>query len=196
MRNSKLLPQCMKLVRQRGMTLFIALIGLIAMALAGVALIRSVETSNFIAGNFAFRNAAMHASDVGVEAAYTALDTLISGALDANEPSGCTSGCQYYATMQAVNSLGIPSVVNWSTVTGTPVNSDYTVRYVIERLCSGTLPITNLARDCYSGSLRAGGSKKAGSTVFSSTSELYFRVTVRVEGPRNTISYVQTVLAH
>jgi type IV pilus assembly protein PilX len=182
--------------RQGGMTLFIALIGLIAMALAGVALVRSVETSNFIAGNFAFRNAAMHASDVGVEAAYTALDTLTSGALDANKPNGCSTGCQYYATMQAVNSLGIPSAVSWPAVTGTPVNTDYTVRYVIERLCTGTLPITNLARDCYSGSLRAGGSKKAGSTVFSSTSELYFRVTVRVEGPRNTVSYAQTVMAH
>ena len=181
---------------QRGVTLFIALVGLIAMALAGVALVRSVETSNIIAGNMAFRNAAMHASDVGVEAAFTALNSITSGQVEANKPSNCTNACQYYATMQPLNSIGVPSTVVWANVAGVAVNTDYTVRYVIERLCKGTTPIADLASSCYAGSLRGGGSKKAGSVVFSSTNELYFRVTVRVEGPRNTISYVQTLLAH
>lgn len=180
---------------QRGLTLFIALIGLIAMALAGVALVRSVETNNFIAGNFAFRNAALHASDVGVEAAFSALGTLTSGALESNQPNGCVNNCQYFATRQAVNNFGVPSTVSWPAVTATPVNTDYRVRYVIERLCAGALPIADLAEDCYSNTVIGGGTKKAGGNVFSSTKELYYRVTVRVEGPRNTISFVQTVLA-
>lgn len=186
------------LLPQRGMTLLFALIALIAMALTGVALIRSVETTNLISGNFAFRSAALQASDLGVEKAFARLQTITSGSLDAKYPSGCTSGCNYYPTMQtAVDAQGIPTVINWSDVTSDVVtaNSDYTVRYVIDRLCSGTLPVTDLVKNCYSGSTIVGDSK-TGRRVGSSTSELYFRVTVRVEGPRNTVSYVQTVIAH
>ena len=40
--------------KQSGVVLFISLIILVAMSLAGIALIRSVDTSNLIAGNLAF----------------------------------------------------------------------------------------------------------------------------------------------
>jgi Tfp pilus assembly protein PilX len=187
--------------RQNGITLVFALIALIAMALAGVALVRAVQTTNQIAGNFSFRNAALHAADVGVEKAFAKLQVITSGTLDAKQPSGCTTGCYYYPTMFTAAQLdaqGIPTNINWSNVTGdtATVNGSYTTRYVIERLCSGALPITNLTRDCYSGATVGGGTKKAGGVVFSSTAELYFRVTVRVEGPRNTVTYVQSILAH
>ncbi|HLB44195.1 MAG TPA: hypothetical protein VJK49_02320, partial [Candidatus Limnocylindrales bacterium] len=56
---------------QRGVVLFIALIVLVAMSLAGVALIRSVDTGSVIAGNIAFRQTAMHVGDNGIEAART-----------------------------------------------------------------------------------------------------------------------------
>jgi Tfp pilus assembly protein PilX len=186
------------LLPQRGMTLLFALIALIAMALTGVALIRSVQTNNLISGNFAFRSAALQASDLGVEKAFTRLQTITSGSLDAKYPSGCTNGCNYYPLMQtAVDAQGIPSAINWSNVTSdvVTVNGDYTVRYVIDRLCTGKLPVTDLVRSCYSGSTIGGGTK-TGKTVFSSTNELYFRVTVRVEGPRNTVAYIQTIIAH
>lgn len=181
--------------RQNGITLFMAMIGLIAMALAGVALIRAVETSNLIAGNFAFRSAAKHASDVGVEAAYTALTSLTSGSLETTDPSGCTTGCIYYPTQQTVNAAGIPSNVVWALVPGITVNNDYTVRYVIDRLCTGTVPITNLLQQCYAGASKGEGSKDGDADVFTAANELYFRATVRVEGPRNTVSYVQTVFS-
>ena len=47
------LPRC----RERGTIIFIALIVLVAMSLAGIALMRSVDTANLIAGNLAFKNA-------------------------------------------------------------------------------------------------------------------------------------------
>lgn len=202
MMNSKAISQRFRYpIRQNGLTLVFALIALIAMALAGVALVRAVQTTNQIAGNFSFRNAALHAADVGVEKAFAQLQIITSGALDAKQPGGCTTGCYYYPTMFTTAQLdaqGIPTNINWSNVTADTetVNNSYTVRYVIERLCSGTLPITNLARDCYSGATVGGGTKKAGGVVFSSTAELYFRVTVRVDGPRNTVTYVQSIVAH
>ena len=52
---------------QRGTILFIALIVLVAMSLAGIALMRSVDTNVLIAANLAFRQGATAGGDWGVE---------------------------------------------------------------------------------------------------------------------------------
>ena len=66
---------------QSGMVLIVTLIVLAAMTLAGIALVRSVDTAVMIAGNLAFRQGATIAGDAGVEAARTwaanRADTLI-----------------------------------------------------------------------------------------------------------------------
>lgn len=194
MKNSKLNP-CSGYHRQQGISLFIALIGLVAMTFAGLALIRAVDTTNLISGNLAFRQAALHATDVGVENAYSELGTIISTSLDSNYPSGCSSGsCQYYPVKQDINSTtGIPTVINWDNVPKTTVDSVYSVQYVIDRLCEGTAPITDIANKCMRGTSTSSGSKKAGSTVFSSSNQVYYRATIRVTGPRNTTSLVQVI---
>ena len=48
---------------QHGVVLLISLIVLVAMTLAGIAVMRSVDTNVLIAGNLAFRNAALSAAD-------------------------------------------------------------------------------------------------------------------------------------
>ena len=53
--------------RQRGVVLFISLIVLVAMTLAGVALVRSVDTTNLIAGNLAFKQGATLSGDAAIE---------------------------------------------------------------------------------------------------------------------------------
>ena len=58
---------------QGGMVLFFALIALVAMSLAGLVLVRSVDTSTIIAGNLAFKQAATTSGDAGAEAAIAAL---------------------------------------------------------------------------------------------------------------------------
>ena len=58
---------------QRGVVLLIALIILVAMTLAGIGMMRSVDTGNMIAGNMAFRDSTMNVSDVGTSAAFNAL---------------------------------------------------------------------------------------------------------------------------
>jgi Tfp pilus assembly protein PilX len=55
--------------RQRGAILFIALIVLVAMSLAGIALMRSVDTNVLIAGNLAFRQSASRPRTPGSGAA-------------------------------------------------------------------------------------------------------------------------------
>lgn len=182
--------------RQRGVSLVIALIALVAMSLAGIALIRSVDTTNVIAGNLAFRQATLQATDVGVETALAALATIASSSLDANYPSGCAVGaCNYYPTMQAVGSSGIPTAISWSLVPATAVNTGYTVQYVIDRLCNGPTPVTDISAKCMHATGLSVGSKKAGAVAFTSAQQVYFRVTIRAVGPRNTISMVQVLYA-
>ncbi len=172
----------------RGMTLFIALIALITMTLAVIALIRSVDTANTIAGNMAFRQAAREAADTGVEAAYSAIPNILSTSEEANIPN------EYFATIQPVDANGVPTTITWSTVPATN-QSGYEVQYVIERLCNGPLPVTDIQTQCLSDPNGPNGSNKAGAIVFSSSNRIYYRVTVRVTGPRNTLSMTQAILS-
>jgi hypothetical protein len=59
--------------KQRGVVLLIALIVLVAMTLAGIGMMRSVDTGTVIAGNMAFREATANANDAGISAAFNAL---------------------------------------------------------------------------------------------------------------------------
>src|SRR5258705_7570907 len=77
---------------QRGVVLFIALIVLVAMTLAGLAMMRSVDTNNLIAGNLAFKSAAVSAGDAAIEAARAWVMSKTPGELEADQP-----GSGYFA---------------------------------------------------------------------------------------------------
>ena len=71
--------------------------------------------------------------------------------------------------------------------------------YVIHRMCDATgnpasincIRVTNSSGSTSSSSK---GAAAFGSYAISSPSQAFFRITVRVIGPRNTVSYVQTVV--
>lgn len=183
--------------RQAGVSLIVAMIAVVAMTFAGLALMRAVDTGNVISGNLAFRSATLNATDVGVETSITALDTIVATSLDANIPANCAVGaCNYYAIKQdPVNAAGIPTAINWAAVPKavTTVDSSYAVQYVIDRLCDGPAPVTDVTAKCMHTTDSTVGSKKAGAVSFTSANQVYYRVTVRVVGPRNTISLVQAL---
>lgn len=195
---------------QKGVVLFIALIVLVAMTLAGIALVRSVDTANVIAGNFAFKQATLQAGDIGVEAAVAELPNIIATSLESNlTPVGGTNpNYWYYATRRELDTQGVPTTKEYgATGTATAINwnnlpvavastlaGNNEVRVVIDRLCQGPAPVTDLQGKCFADAPLGGGSKKAGGVVFSGTTTVYYRVTVRVSGPRNTVSMVQAIL--
>lgn len=193
----------MILRRQRGVILFIALIVLVAMSLAGVALIRGVDNANLIAGNLAFRQGATHAADWGVELARSWLSSQTAVTLDTDQPA-VTNGGAYWANMQAnLDFTGRdpnPSKVafDWTTAS-TPVSdgNGNDVQFVIHRLCDAAGPSagTNCIRSTTGGSSSGTkGGAAYGTFALSTTTQLYYRITTRVAGPRNTISYVQVVV--
>ena len=84
---------------QRGVVLLIALIILVAMTLAGIGMMRSVDTGSVIAGNMAFKQATLNASDAGTNAGFTALMSVANSGngtdktiLDFNNGAPCPVG--------------------------------------------------------------------------------------------------------
>ncbi len=192
---------------QRGVILFVALIVLVAMTLTGIALIRSVDTNLLIAGNLAFRQGATAAGDWGVETARVFLRTALVGnqsALDADQPASA-----YFATWQSnldLHGSGVGTPFNWSgssLMVGTD-SAGNEVRYVLHRMCqnpgTGTSALANCVKTSGSSSSGGGADGATKGTVSYSTLALpastviYYRVTVRVLGPRNTLSFIQAML--
>jgi Tfp pilus assembly protein PilX len=187
----------------RGSALVFSLIALVILMLGGIALIRSVDTTNVIAGNFGFKQAATQVSDTATELAITDLTTnILATSAEAHIAN------RYFATTQPINSQGIPTTINWATVPcrdgtnpdlATTVScaggAEYRVQYVIERLCVGTLPITDIQSYCLADTPTGGGSKKSQATIFTKATAVYYRITARALGPRNAESIVQTVIA-
>jgi Tfp pilus assembly protein PilX len=190
---------------QRGVVLFVALIILVAMTLAGIALMRSVDTNVLIAGNLAFRQANTMYADTGVEAARAWLTANVAS-LNNNQPAGAT---WYWANYQ----LGLDFIsgtsstaddYNWSqAATVASPDPAFEITYVIHRLCGGTGAPTDASAKCMQASAGSGAGSSGlgtkgivsyGGQALPGTSTIFYRVTVRVRGPRNTLSYVQAIL--
>src|SRR3954469_13437461 len=99
-----------KVPRERGVVLFIALIVLVALMLASVSLVRSVDTANIIAGNLAFKQASVQAADFGIETEAAALPTIITttGVNTDVTPTGGSPNYWYYGTRRATDANGAP----------------------------------------------------------------------------------------
>jgi len=195
---------------QQGMVLFIALIVLVAMTLAGLALVRSVDTANVIAGNLAFKQSTLQAGDLGVEAAVTALPTIIAGSVDTDLTPAASStnpNYWYYASRRETDTYGVPTqkqagaagaatAIDWTQLPIAATTAGNSVRIVIDRLCQGPPPVTDLLANCFAeAGVGGSGSQKAGASIFTATPTVYYRLTARVTGPRNTVSMVQAILS-
>jgi Tfp pilus assembly protein PilX len=207
--------------RQQGVVLFIALIVLVAMSLAGVALLRSVDTNVLIAGNLAFRQGATMAGDWGIEDARLLLQTNTGSGvttLHADQPAlnqapGIPNppwpNSAYWANWQQgkdlIGNTSDPSDdFDWNTARNMGADAGgNTVSYVVHRLCSVAGDPASAGVSCVRSASGGGGgaSEKGtkgvvayGTAALPGTSTIYYRVTVRVAGPRNTLSYVQAVL--
>ena len=196
---------------QRGVVLMVALIVLIAMTLAGLALVRSTDTANLIAGNMAFQQAAVHSGDAGTERAVAWLEANNVGTtLHAHIPA------QGYAASRLDPAVGQSWDAFWNNVldppgpTGqvVPVLTDAdgnampdasgnTVFYTIQRLCNGVGDPVSIG-DCavsQTAGTTAGSSKGAGVIALQYNSQVYYRITSRIVGPRNTVGYIQSIVA-
>jgi len=191
--------------QQRGMiSVLIAVIVLVVTLLAAVALMRSVDTSNTIAGSLTFRQSVIQEA----ERAYVDARTNINFDEPFSDSNGDGSGLSYYySTIQSATVRpDMPDVLMNETAAsihqlpqlldgGTEGNK---VFYVVERLCPTGTTAANPATCIVPGASIQGGSvsnqTKDNGPPFASGASAAFRLSVRVDGSKGTVGYVQTIM--
>jgi type IV pilus assembly protein PilX len=199
---------------QQGMVLLVALVVLVAIMIGGIAMIRSVDTATLVAGNMAFEQSATHAADIGVEKAIIMLQVKLNdgnggAALSSPDP---TSG--YFAQTRAGEDTPDPGT-SWQsfweqhlapyaqsafpdTASGEKGTDEFgnQVYYVVHRLCLSSAAPGASGRCVNSPAVTTStGNAQEPGVQLTAASAIYYRITVRVAGPRGTESYVQTIVA-
>src|SRR5581483_1512802 len=100
--------------KQSGVVLFIALIVLVVMTLAGIAMMRQVGTGVIIAGNLAFKSNATSVGDLGVEDARAWLVTQGSGTLSNDGSAQAPAKNGYFSSWDTTFN---PTTYNWTSGT-------------------------------------------------------------------------------
>ncbi len=207
--------------RQRGASLLFALITVVALSLAAVALIRSVDTGAGILGNLSFKQDSLLATDEATRQAVTWLGNNIAGAtlhnsivaqgysalhLAALDPTGtrvdATRVVVDWADKPCTSYAGGSYASCFSPATLPTLANGVKAQYVVLRLCSaagdataGTIscakPLTSSTS--ISGERGEIGAQNTGRVGASALAQ-YFRVIVRTQGARQTVSTTETLV--
>jgi len=199
--------------RQRGVVLFIALIVMVAMSLAAVALVRSVDTTSQVIGNLAFRQASILPANLAIEAATQSLFTDSGGPLvaDVRLDTMAQNYCRSHPCTGdgADDQFGVPpKLQSKAAVAAAGLGRSFTdgsgntVTYLTERLCNADVASPPRPADyktdiawCDLISPKGGGCHTINEQcAFDIPPVAFYRVTVRVDGPQNTVSFIQAVL--
>jgi Tfp pilus assembly protein PilX len=189
---------------QRGIVVFVALIAVVLMSLAAVGLMRSVHTNTMVVGNLAFRQASAALSSSAVEKAVYDMFPPTKSIPDLTQHFTARN---YYAFRQpGENAQGIPAALQGN-LGGYPVGAQVisdpndpsgqsVARYVIERMClPPSLGLEARAQFCEmippKQSLGTTGNVSVGINV---PDIPYYRMTVRVDGPNNSVAFWQAML--
>lgn len=198
-------------MKQRGVVLFFTLIALLAMMLAAVALIRSVDTSTLIAGNLAFKQAATTSGDAGIDAAMNWLATTQAANNAINVITDPTLAHPFNITDLATRpgyhsnidpALNLTADATWDNANSVLVGTDgsgNTIRYIIQRVCRTANQPIQSAGCLFSSALQDNNGQNIplpqevcqGAGCPSAAQSPQIRITTRTTGPKNTISYVQ-----
>lgn len=168
---------------QKGGALIIVLFALTILLVGAASLARVTQTSTSLSGNIAGKDASRQAAEVGVNTAFDALVTLSS--FDTNKDGW------YFAQDVAGDE---PTADMWEAAPVLEVGA-YEVRYVVERLCAGTLPVTDPQQQCMVRKVAEEGSAKAGVEAIEAPAALQYRISTQVSGGKGTSTVIQ-VMAH
>ncbi len=183
--------------RQDGVVLLFSLIILVVLLAGGVAVMRSMNTSLFSAGNLAFKRDMVNQ---GEQAADTALTLFRTGALAVSGTDNASAPASNYSAVQLdTNSSGIPLAL-LTDAAYTPVAStritrpadQITILYVIDRLCNA-VGVASKSNCIYAPELTdVRGGDISGADRPPPANALVYRLSVRVDGPRQTQVFLQS----
>jgi|SRR5581483_317384 len=183
--------------RQRGVVLIYTLIILLIMTIGAIALVRSMHTSLFSAGNLAFRRDLVNQ---GEQATVNVINAFKTGAFSSSASTQSDNvAANYSSTMLATNAQGVPNVLLESDTAFSAVGStsndivgatpDVKIRYIIDRLCNATG--ASFATQCVQSTASPPGCMVPCNALPPPSATVY-RLSVRVTGPRNTQTFLQT----
>jgi Tfp pilus assembly protein PilX len=209
---------------QRGVSLLFALMALVILGFGALALTRSVDTGTLIMGNLSFKQDTLAASSNGAEQAISWLSAQLGTPATALLLNDNITDHGYYAaaidkldvTGTRTSSSNKLPIVNWDgdcnglasgsyeTCEFAPFTEAATVngnkvQWLITRLCdkaevpSGTNPcVRPPAASTSTASER--GELQPGGRINRGVSSPYYRIIVRVTGPRDTVSYTESLV--
>jgi hypothetical protein len=190
--------------RQGGVVLFIALIVMVALSLAAIALVRSVDTTNAVVGNLAFRMASILPGNLAVETAAAALfpDADIASVAHIPDKTNDLPAENYFASWQNSDDplTGVPSVLQKKSTayalakTLSDATTKTDIAYVIERMCQNPGDPADPGAKCELLVSNISPGTTVGDTQINVPPSPYYRVTIRVDGPQNTASFLQAML--
>jgi len=201
----------------RGAGLVVALVILVVMSLGALALVRAVASGLLVAGNLAFREAAVLAAESGSESAISWLSerAATTDLLSDQPEAGYYASLPVGLSLSGQSNTSTSATIDWdddqcAARTGIrcftagpalPIDAaGHRVRYVIHRLCRTAGSSDAAANSCLLFRSAQGGSSNRGqlsygaSKRFQSSDTVYYRITVHVRGPRNTTAFVQTLV--
>ncbi|MFG6446896.1 hypothetical protein ACG0Z6_01425 [Roseateles sp. BYS180W] len=192
---------------QRGVVLVFALIALVLLLIGAGAVVRSMNTSLFSAGNYGFKRDLTHQSDRGMVAVLSHFTG--TGALATEAPRRTSApALNYSAAILPTNAQGIPRALlseadfaNTGSAANDIVVADMgvSIRWVVDRLCSANGPADHA--HCASAlDIPKGGSASqeqrpelSGAGVAGAAPvQIVYRVSMRISGPRHTQAFVQS----
>ena len=179
---------------QRGVTILVVLVLLSVMLLGGLALARMTEIGTLAAGNSAYREAALQASEIGLNSVYALLAPQPPPA-PASAPipnENAAVGTWYRPSTLATDANGLPDV-DWDALPEIVVGQ-YRVRYVVDRICEGALPVADPLRQCLVKQIPQLSSADFNKEKLDPPNAKQFRVTIRVTGPKGTQTWVQSMM--
>lgn len=200
---------------QHGMVLIFALITLVIMLIGAVALSRSINAGQFFVGNIGFKRDLTNQGERALQIALNAVRT--GGALElVTTRNTDLLAANYKATLLATNAQGIPNALlsdtdfaavgvtaNDITVTEASGVERVKIRYVIDRMATTNGTCSTSTCTMANQTVFGGGSSEwinsqtnSGAANNANPSAVpqqpIYRITLRVTGPRNTLSFFQS----
>jgi type IV pilus assembly protein PilX len=178
---------------QRGAVLIVAMIVLVALGLASLALLRSVDVLGLISGNLSLQRSSLAATDIGVNAAKTNVNA-VSALPSVADAANC-----YSAVMLHADGRGIPDLLAADDLG--PFEAAYPeckqvtatnekIYRLVDRQCAR--PLISDPKACVLVISSPAGCDQH--CFEKSPVKPAYRVTVRVTSAKNTNSYSQVVL--
>jgi len=195
---------------QRGVTMLFGLIALAIMMIGAAAMVRSMNTSLFSAGNLGFKRDLTNQAE---RALANIMPLMNAGVLSSELARQSHSPTQNYSAMLLPsNAQGVPNALVSDTLFGASARATndivvadqaVVVRYIVDRLCTAD-GLADASRCTMSDlGVPSGGSASALLTAVDNSTggagalpqQVVYRLSIRVTGPRNTQAFFQTTFS-